>query len=368
MFLKINGMKLLVVSVIVCSAICGAANCESAKNENDAKSKSVSSVKAKRGILHYGYGGGNALTYTIPFAHKHYAPSSYSNIPGLYKNVLTPTTTYALSHGGATVQSYNVNFPKYNYIQTKPIVHFHPARPAVIPPVPIYPLAVVPAAKPIIPVSYPVYANRVPFIVQKPVYVQRPLIPAPAAIPFTPAIPIKPTISQVPHYHTIFTPNYSPLPSVPVQSVHPQLIPANPIGTPTIFNIQPDGWRPIVGYPKVPFTPTATAAVNPPAVSLLPPISAGTPLGPSPSEVQPSFASPKSPNNFYLTPTEGASLEQVNQIASQHQIQQSISNEELAHTKGNHLACHCNWMYKVFITPEIVFRAIPAATTITAAP
>lgn len=334
-------MKLLVVSVIVCSAIYGAANCESAKNENDAKSKTVSSVKTKRGILHYGYGGGNGLTYTLPLAHtthKHYAPSFYSHVPGLYKNVLAPTTTYALSHGGATVHSYNVNYPKYNYVQTKPIVHLHPVRPAV----PIHPLAVVPAAKPIIPVSYPVYANRVPFIVQKPVFVQRPLIPGPAPIPFTPAIPIKPTIAQVPHYHPIFTPNYTPLPSVPVHSVHPQLLPANPIGTPNIFNIQPDGWRPIVGYPHLHITPTTTAAANPPSVSLLPPISAGTPLGPSPSDIQPTFASAKPPNNFYLTPTEGASLEQVNQIASQHQIQQSISNEELAHTQGNHLVYHCN--------------------------
>lgn len=314
-------MRLLVVSVILCGAICGVVNCESAKNENVAKSKAGNSVKAKRGILHYGYGGGNALNYAIPIAHathRHYAPPVYSNLPGLYKNVLAPTATYALSHGGATVHSYNVNYPKY------PIVHFHPGRPAVVPqPLPIHP------------VSYPVYANRVPFVVQKPVYVHRPLFPAPAAIPLTPAIPIKPTVAQVPHYHPILTTNFAPLPPVPVQGVHPQLVPANPIGAPSIFNIQPDGWRPIVGYPQLPLTPTTTAAVNPPPVSLLPPISAGPALGPSPSEVQPSFASPKGPHNFYLTPTEGASLEQVNQIASQHQSQQSISNEQLAQSQGN---------------------------------
>lgn len=352
MFIKINDMKLLVVSVIVCSAICGAVvNCESAKNENDAKSSksisSSSSVKTKRGILHYGYGGGHALNYAVPLAntphHPVYAPSVYTNLPGLYKNALPPTATYALSHGGATVHSYNVNYPKYNFIQTKPIVHINPGRPAVIPaPLPIHPLTVVPAPKPIIPISYPVYANRVPFVIQKPVYVQRPLIPAPAIVPFTPAIPIKPTIAQVPHYHL------NPLPSAPVPvpvpvpgpgplpvPVQPQFVPVNPFGAPSVFNIQPDGWRPIVGYPQVPpFPPTTTGAANPPPVSLLPPLSAGTPIGPSPSDVQPSFeTSPKPPNNFYLTPTEGASLEQVNQIASQHQSQQS-EQQELSQARG----------------------------------
>lgn len=339
-----NDMKLLIVSVIMCSAICGAVNCESAKQENDAKSnKSVSSVKAKRGILHYGYGGGNALSYALPLTHsvpRHHGltPTVYSNLPGLYKNVLTPTTTYALSHGGASVQSYNVNYPKYNFIQPRPIVHFHPGRPVVIAqPMPIHPVAVATTARPIIPVSYPVYANRGPFVYQKPIFFQRPLVPAPTAVPLVPGITVKPAVAQVPHYHPIFTPNFNPLTSVAVQSVHPQSIPTNSIGAPSLFNIQPGGWRPIVGYPPIPPIPTTTAGmnpVNPPPISLLPPISVGTPsLSSSPSDAQPSFATPKFPN-FYLTPTEGASLEQVNQIASQHQSQQSINNEELTPSRG----------------------------------
>lgn len=311
-------MKLLVVSVIMCSAICCAVNCESVKQESDVKSsKSVSSVKTKRGILHYGYGGGNALSYALALAHsvpRHYAP--------------TPTTTYALSDGGATVHSYNVNYPKYNFIQPRPIVHFYPGRLEVLPqPVSIHPVAVAPTVRPIIPVSYPVYANRVPFVYQKPVFLQRSFIPTPT---------VKPAVVPVPHYHPILTPNFNPLPSVAVQSVNPQLITAEPIGAPSLYNVQPGGWRPIVGYPQIPPIPTTTAAVNPPPVSLLPPISVRTPsLSSSPSDAQPSFASPKSPN-FYLTPTKGASLEHVNQIASQHQSQQSINIEELTQSRGKH--------------------------------
>lgn len=326
-------MKSLVVSVIVCIAIiCGTVSCESAKIENDAKtSESVGTVKTKRGILHYGYGGGNALNYaplhlSPASVHRHaFAPSLYASVPGVYKNVLAPTLSYALSHGGATTHSYNVNYPKYHFVPARPVVHINPGRPAVAPaPLPIHPLAVVPAPKPIIPVSYPVYANRVPFVLQKPVFVQRPVIPAPAPIPvapapvpLAPAFPIRPTVAQVPHYHI------NQLPAVPGPSIHPQLVPVNPqlVPGPSVFG-QPDGWRPIVGYPQLPLTPTA--AVNPPSVALLPPATAGAPVGPSPTDVQPTFSSSKPPGNFYLTPSEGQnSLEQ-----------QQISNEELAQTQG----------------------------------
>lgn len=366
MLRKISDMKLFVAYVILSSVFCYVVSCESAinENENEAKSKSVTSVKTKRGALHYGYGG-NALTYTLPLAHsihKNYAPSVYSHIPGLHKNVLAPATTYALGHGGSTVHSYNVNYPKYNLIPTKPIVHFHPGRPAVIPSVPVNTIAVVPAAKPFIPVSYPIYSHRYPVIVQKPLFFQKPIVPASAAFP------IKPSITQLPNYHPILTTNFSPLSSVPVQSFSPQLVPA--VGT-TLFNIQPDGWRPLVINPTV-----TTSSVNTPSVSLLPPISAGTPIGTSPSAIQPSFTSPKHPNNFYLTPSEGASLEQLNQIGNQ-QSEQSISNEELAQTQGNFIYYYIYLInvvqfknYSIFIIFISVktLRTITAATAITTAP
>lgn len=357
-------MRFVLVTVIISVILYDAVHCENVENkkiENVEPDKAVSSgsVKTKRGILHYGYG--NGLSYSLPPAyashgyHKNWIVSPYSKIPGLYKNLASPGSIYALTHGGATVHSYNINYPKYNFV----------SRPAIIPSV--APLAPAPSvfipSKPIVPISYPTFSHRVPFVVQKPFLVQRPVpsvplsfgsVPSFGQAPLSPIAPVVPTTSfasipQYPHIHPIVSPNYNPL---PIGGIQPQLIPAQipapqpvipttlatpsnvlpqgGIGSNVFANVQPDGWRPIIVNQPSPVLPTATTTINRPSINLLPPYLSSTSAGSGTgqSEIQPTFEVPKQPNNFYLTPTESANLDQP---------QQQFTNEELAQAQGKFL-------------------------------
>lgn len=331
-------MRLFSVSVILFVVIflCAAVDCdENVKNENVEKLKEISKTetetsgtvkKTKRGILHHGYGHG--YSYSLPPVYYH--RSVYSKFPGLHKSFGSPVT-YALSHGGASVHSYNVNYPKYNFVNTKPLYHVHTAARPIIP------------ARPIVPVTF----NRVPVVVQKPVVFSRP-----ATIPIAPA-----AVPQAPHFHPIYTQfNIPPATFVP-NGIAPSVIPEF-----NLVNVQStDGWRPLIpnlqpiapasvpfahshipfpvapaAFPTqpLPLAPQAPAAIPTPSITLLPPLhshitGSATPAGGGHTHIQPSFEHPRSPNNYYLTPTDTANLEQINQS---HQA--AIEHEHLAHAQG----------------------------------
>lgn len=339
-------MKVFVACKFLCIILSAGVFCD--KNENNVKTEKIDiktehegAMKSKRGILHHGYsshglsynhglGYGHAYSYSLPSAyalgHSHHhhlnlAPSVYSKFPTLYKGVSLPTT-YALSHGGATVHSYNVNFPKYNFIATKPLVHV--ARPAVIPST----SALFPS-KAVFPFSVSqLHSHRVPFVVQKPV-----VIPQAAAVPVAPVLP------SVQHVHPSVFSTASFVPQLPATNV---------------FNLQPNGWQSIVPQaqpfaPNVPLSPAAPSlpassfspffpflgvspaaplsppilpaspplpaapAGNPghnqPSINLLPPFfsSESNPVGAvGPTDLQPGVQVPQQPNNYYLTPSETA--------------------------------------------------------------
>lgn len=348
-------MKVFLVCTFLCIIFSVGINCDKNKNDkseklekleiNENKSDHEGAMKSKRSFHHHGLGYssgvglgyGHAYSYSLPSAyasgHNHYqhlnlAPSVYAKFPTIYKGVSLPTT-YALSHGGATVHSYNVNYPKYNYIATKPLVHV--ARPAIIP-------ASVFPSKAVIPFSTVphLHSHRVPFVVQKPF-----VIPQPVA-------PVAPVIPSVQHVHPI-------QPSV-ISTAN--FIPQLPEST--IFNLQPEAWRPIVSQgqpiapsflpapvspvlpaaaasPFLPFSPGVAPAapplsppilpaspplqpapinpfagnpsINQPSINLLPPFfsSGSNPIGAvGPSDVQPAAELPQQPNNYYLTPSETA--------------------------------------------------------------
>ncbi|XP_055309971.1 uncharacterized protein LOC129573486 [Sitodiplosis mosellana] len=261
---------LVLIALVSISLVCGDERVENETEGKISEETEESSVKTKRGIHGYASDLGYPL-YSRAFTR--YTP--YARFPTVYK---TPVATYALTPGNAIVHSFNVNYPKV--LLPKPVI-----RPAVVSPVLYHP-------KPILP-SVPIYANRYPVFVNKPVIVQKPIIPTVpqySTSAFIPAIP--------PHIHTV-----NPL---AVPSVLPQ---------PTL--VSQDGWRPIFSaLPNDQHT-----HINPPAVTVLPP-----------SNPLPTTSQTQTPNNYYLPP--GPSIQHdspgFSQSTEQYQHQQP-QNDLQAH-------------------------------------
>lgn len=237
-------MKVILVAVILCvgfSLILGRPD-ESEPNvaEPDADEETeqqieesdedTSSVKTKRGILHYGndyahaYGHAHAHVAhahaydhhghaahghlhtavlqpaTIPVGlHRPQLLTPYARFPGIHRSVHSPTGHVALTHGGASVQSYSVNYPRVPLVAARPVYphHHHVAvsRPAIVPVQPAP--SVIYQQRPIIPVAVSTSSfhqtNRVPYYYVRPhVAVARPVAP----------LPLVPTAS-IPHVHSV---------------------------------------------------------------------------------------------------------------------------------------------------------------------
>lgn len=264
----------------------------------------TATTKTKRGILNYGYGysGPHGLTYNLPSAAAYPAlafpparpwigtPYGVARIPSIYHNILpSPAlhhhhhiepalqpTQYALSHGGATVTSYNVNLPRYPIYFNKPNIEIPIGLPSF--PRPLNPSVFLP--KPIVPVAVSAFSNRIPITVNK-------QLPSPP-LSFLPSIP-SPTIYPIGSIQPQFIP--IPLPSQPptIHSFPATITPPTPTittstaTTPNVplpgthfvtHHIQPDQWRPIIvtQNPTItPTTPKTTVTINRPSISLLPP-------------------------------------------------------------------------------------------------
>ncbi|KAJ6636506.1 hypothetical protein Bhyg_15096 [Pseudolycoriella hygida] len=219
---------------------------------------------------YHGYGHG--LHYDLPHVHSaayHVTPYA-SRFPTIFKNFHFPGR-YALSHGGASVTSYNINYPKYAFHSPRPHLHVPvhsplprpliPTPPVILTPKPVVPVALPTfSPKPLIPIGIPAFSNRVPIVISKPI--PAPFHPAVASpgilsipsqfIPF----PIQPTINSFPA--TVSTPESIPLP-----------------GTTFVTSLQPDPWRPIVVNQQPTPTIATTPHIHRPAVNLLPPYSHG---------------------------------------------------------------------------------------------
>ncbi len=249
---------ILAVILLITYVLCDDLN----PNEN---SNSTETNKNKRGILGY-HGYGHGVHYNIPHFHSsvhHHASPYAARFPTILKNFHYPTG-YALSHGGASVTSYNINYPKYSFHSPKP--HFHvpvhsplprpliPTPPVVLASKPFVPVPTF-TSKPFIPIGIPAFSNRVPFIVSKP-------LPAPfhpglgGIVPFGVQsqfvpVPIQPTINSFPAV--------AATPAIPLP------------GTTYVTNGQTDPWHPIlVNQPPTP-TIATTPNIHRPAVNLLPP-------------------------------------------------------------------------------------------------
>lgn len=336
-------MKVFLACAFLC--IIFSVNCEKNKNDKieklekiENKSEHEGAMKSKRSFHHHGLGYsthglsynhglgyGHAYSYALPSAyalghssHHHHldlAPTVYSKFPTVYKGVSLPTT-YALTHGGATVHSYNVNFPKYNYIVTKPLVHV--ARPAVIPAQAVFP------SKAVSPFAVPhLHSHRVPFVIPQPV---APVVPSvshvhpiqPSVIStanFIPQLPGTNVFNLQPAWQPV-VPQVQPFaPSAPFSPAQRPVSPISPF-LPFSHGISP-ATAPLTP-PILPASPPLPAPVNPiagnpavnhPSIHLLPPFfsSGSNPIGAvGPSDVQPAAELPQQPNNYYLTPSETA--------------------------------------------------------------
>lgn len=254
-------IKVVILLIALSAVLCDDSN----MNEN---SNTTETIKTKRGVFGYhGYGHAHGLHYNIPNFHAapHNVSPYSSRFPTILKNFHYPTG-YALSHGGASVTSYNINYPKYSFHSTKP--HFHipvhsplprpliPTPPVVIAPKPIVPVAIPTfSSRPFIPIGIPAFSNRFPVIISKPIPAPfHPGITSPGIIPFGVQsqfypIPIQPTINSFPT--TVGT----PLP-----------------GSTFVTNVQPDPWHPIlVNQQPTPTIATTTPHIHRPAINLLPP-------------------------------------------------------------------------------------------------
>lgn len=245
---------ILAVILLITYVLCDDLN----PNEN---SNTTETIKSKRGVLGYqSYGHG--LHYSLPHFHNsaHHVTPYSARFPAIFKNVHYPSG-YALSHGGASVTSYNINYPKYSFHSPKP--HFHvplhsplprpliPTPPVVIAQKPIVPVAIPSfASKPFIPIGIPTFSNRVPIIISKP-------IPAPGILPFGVQsqfipFPVQPTVNTFPAIAS--TPGSIPL-----------------ADTTFATNNQPDPWHPILVNQQPTPTIATTPHIHRPAVNLLPP-------------------------------------------------------------------------------------------------
>lgn len=291
-------MKLLILIVITCILV----------NELYAKSSASLSekVKKKRGIysgLHSGLhqhgafyhlpGAATGLAYaTAPGSHWH--SSLYSKIPGYIKAGHQP---YALSHGGATVQSHNVNFPRFPFVQQKAIL----------------PQFAVPASAPgVVPLHIPqqqahphIFNFQATHHLHQFTPIQTHVQTVPAAVPAVHA-PIPAVASHIPavsaHVPTVHTPVpavHAPVPaqipaSFPISfpvSFPAQLPAAVPVATPSITPLIPPTTvshfpsfiipqKPIIpiAVPAVPTVPAVSTIASRPAVASKPTIQTITPI------------------------------------------------------------------------------------------
>ncbi|XP_053670815.1 calphotin-like [Anopheles nili] len=283
--------------------------------------------KKKRGIYHglHGYAGHAVLPFhAAPALHKGYHPSPYARFPGLLHKgslggVLPPG--YALFPGGASVTSYQRNFPRYPTVYgaglypgfgvapVKPLAGFAPplapgytplAPAPVAPALPAYPVpAGLPAAaaaaypQAYVPLGLPAATGNTQqtFFAT---YPQKPLIPV--AVPVQPDVSAKvPVVVQKPFYTAFSTvvPNggllpagvYNPGQTIAVSNVQPQFV-GVPVATGSASGVTPAiattlttgttqvtqaPWRPVVVNQPAPPTPT------PPSNAYLP--SYATPQG-----------------------------------------------------------------------------------------
>lgn len=74
------------------------------------------------------------LTYGIASENQWHYPSVYNKFPSFTK---AGTQQYVLTHGGATVQSQNINYPRYKYVQHNNLIPQHqiaiPGQQSVVP-------------------------------------------------------------------------------------------------------------------------------------------------------------------------------------------------------------------------------------------
>lgn len=319
-------MKFLAFRVIFLLAVLRTFSCEQqvqeiASNESENKdveneSNNVPSVKNKRGIIGY------PLSYSVP------SPYAHSHAHAYHRNLLIPPlhripAGYALTPGGATVHSFNVNYPRYNFIQPKPVVPI--ARPVLVPSVGLPPV-VFPTKQlplPIIP-----HLHRFPAIVPRPFAFHKsvvPFFPAPVTPHITPIAPVPPVTPVV---HSVPTTHFNPVhfASLPIPHLHPVIAPASVSphgviphhGAGTTFTSS--GWNPLIFNQPEPVLPTSTDSINRPSISLLPPYPPPASSSVGTEVVKPVYETPNKPNNAYLTPIE------THQQNQQEQLEQYLGN------------------------------------------
>uniref|UniRef100_A0A182QA26 Uncharacterized protein n=1 Tax=Anopheles farauti TaxID=69004 RepID=A0A182QA26_9DIPT len=322
--------------------------------------------KKKRGVYHglhgFGLAGGHGAIplHGVPAFHKGYHPSPYARFPGLHRanslgGVLPPG--YALFPGGASVTSYQRNFPRYPTVYgaglypgfgvapVKPVAGFAPAyapglAPFVpTPALPAYP-ASVPAAVPVPAPAYPQAFVPVGTAVATgntqqtffATYPQKPLIPV--AVPVQPEAPAKvPVVVQKPFYTAFSTvvPNGGLLPAgvySPVPNVQPQFVGVPVAGTgsasgvtPTIATTLSTGTTQATQAPQQPWRPVV---VNQPS-----PV---TPTPPS-NAYLPSYAT--SQGQIYISSTPAPSLHDHHQQQAHHQALLDLDQGSLHHQDGS---------------------------------
>lgn len=298
---------LVIASLLLCQlAVCDD-KVEDVSQVQDQKlakdTEEASSPKTKRGIFHHAGYPSHALTYNVPLGtavtphygfqkpwhHITYAKSPFNFSPSFIAP--PPVHHHAIHHhpvvhaapapvpaarphllitpGGASVTSYNVNYPRYAYY-AKPQYHFD--IPAVSAP---RPTVFVQQPKPIVPVAVPAFSNRYPTISRPTYHHVLTSLPAPAA-------PVYPVAAGVPHIHQQFIPVQPTIATIPTTfGTLPTLATAAPVlpagshhhhfGAAAPQTPTTDQWRPIfVGPASTPNT-FAAAPVGRPAISLLPP-------------------------------------------------------------------------------------------------
>ncbi|XP_055546352.1 adhesive plaque matrix protein [Wyeomyia smithii] len=259
---------------------------------------SISALKKKRGLYH-GLPG-----YSIAIgagAYRPYHSSPYAKFPGFYKGysgALSPG--YALFPGGATVASYQRNFPRIpvytpQYLPPlgvpstvlRPVTNFAALAPAA-------PVAPVAPATPLIP-AYPA-TQQIPDV-HTPTYIpigntqqtsffatypQKPIIPVAVPVPEKPKVPLfiqKPLYTGYPNViATGVLPAGIYNPQVAVSNVSPTFVGvpiAGPtvstpaVSTATVPQTAQQPWRPVVLHHPTP-APSTTTAYKP-SINLLPP-------------------------------------------------------------------------------------------------
>lgn len=268
---------LLLLSVVFSLAVAHKSEESSAEAETDLDNQESSHAPQTAQRRHGIFPSGSALHYHQPAttgyayaAKSYYTPVVKYPVYKTYAAAATPLhqhvhayarPQYSLHHGGASVSSYNVNYPRYplyrpvlkavvpQYHPTtylKPTVH---SAPGFFAPAPIAPVAPIIPQKPIIPIAF------------------NPVLPT-AARPF------------VYPQQAVFNPSI-------LAGLNPQLIPVSVSNDAVFANyptlaptpIAPSAWKPIAA-PTFP-----TTIVQRPSISILPPLGA-------PSSTVATFADP----------------------------------------------------------------------------